>query len=162
MKSAVACSKKWFFIHQKKNIKNYYLIKNKKQLNYKSLKKNNIQYIFFPHWSFIVPKKIYENFICVIFHTGNLPKHRGGSPIQNLILKGYKNAYVNAVKVQKKIDSGPIYVRKKVSLKGSLDNIFYNISIIILELMKKIITSNIKPKDQIGKKTFFKRLNKNN
>ena len=32
-------------------------------------------------------KKIYENFICVIFHTGNLPKHRGGSPIQNLILK---------------------------------------------------------------------------
>ena len=162
MKSAVACSKKWFFIHQKKNLKNYYLIKNKKQLNYKSLKKNNIQYIFFPHWSFIVPKKIYENFICVIFHTGNLPKHRGGSPIQNLILKGYKNAYVNAVKVQKKIDSGPIYVRKKVSLKGSLDNIFYNISIIILELMKKIITSNIKPKDQIGKKTFFKRLNKNN
>ena len=162
MKNAVACSKKWFLKHQKKNLQNYYLIRNSKQLNYKTLKKKNIKYIFFPHWSFVIPKKIYENFICIIFHTGNLPRHRGGSPIQNLIIEGYKSSYVCAIKAQKKIDSGPIYLRKKISLKGSLDKIFYEISEKILELMKQIIRKNIQPKEQIGRKTFFKRLNKDN
>ena len=162
MRIAIACSKDWFLRNQKKNIKKYFLIKNKNGLNYKNLKKKKIKYIFFPHWSYIIPKKIYENFDCIIFHTGNLPNNRGGSPIQNLILNGYKYSYVNAIKVGKTLDGGPIYAKKKILLKGSLDEIFYSISQKIFIIMKYIIKKNPKPKKQSGKVSYFKRLDETN
>ena len=47
---------------------------------------SNFDFIFFPHVSEIIPTGIYENFLCIGFHTGDLPADRGGSPIQNKIL----------------------------------------------------------------------------
>ena len=26
------------------------------------------RYIFFPHWSYIIPKEIFDSFDCIIFH----------------------------------------------------------------------------------------------
>lgn len=43
-------------------------------------------WIFFPHWSYLIPAEVYENFRCVIFHMTDLPFGRGGSPLQNLIV----------------------------------------------------------------------------
>lgn len=162
MKIAIACSKSWFLDFQKKSIKNFFLIKNNKELNHKFLKKNKIKYIFFPHWSYKIPKIIYENFECIIFHTGNLPNHRGGSPIQNLIIRGFKHSYVNALKAEKRLDAGPIYIRKKISLAGSLDEIFFRISKKILIMIKYIVRKKPKPKNQSGRITFFKRIDQNN
>ena len=48
MRIAIACSKDWFLRNQKKNIKKYFLIKNKSGLNYKNLKKKKLN-IFFSH-----------------------------------------------------------------------------------------------------------------
>ncbi len=31
------------------------------------------RYVFFPHWSHIIPQDIYENFECVIFHMTDFP-----------------------------------------------------------------------------------------
>ena len=161
MNNAIAYSKKWFVKYQKKKIKNFFLINNNRKLNYQFLKKNKIKYIFFPHWSYKIPKSIYQNFECIVFHTGNLPKHRGGSPIQNLILKGYKKSYVNAIKVEKNIDSGPIYIKKKINLDGNLEKIFFEISKKIILMIKQITSKKIKPKKQSGKITYLKRLNEN-
>ena len=161
MNNAIAYSKEWFVKYQKKKIKNFFLIKNNKKLNYKYLKRNKIKYIFFPHWSYRIPKLIYQNFECIVFHTGNLPNHRGGSPIQNLILKGYKKSYVNAIKVEKNIDSGPIYIKKKINLDGNLEKIFFEISKKIILMIKQITSKKIKPKKQSGKIGHLKRLNEN-
>ena len=60
----IACSKSWFnkkISKQNKNIK-FIFINNKKDLTYNSLKKINPRYIFFPHWSWIVPANIYNKF----------------------------------------------------------------------------------------------------
>ena len=161
MRIAIACSKSWFIDFQKKNIKNLFLIKNNRELTHNFLKKNKIKYIFFPHWGYKIPKIIYENFECIIFHTGNLPNHRGGSPIQNLIIRGFKHSYVNAIKAEKNFDAGPIYIRKKISLAGSLDEIFFRISKKILIMIKYIIRKKPKPKKQSGKITYFKRIEQN-
>ena len=48
------------------------------------------KYIFFPHWSKKVDTKIVNNYECVCFHETDLPYGRGGSPIQNLILRNQK------------------------------------------------------------------------
>ena len=145
----------------KKKIKNFFLINNNHKLNYQFLKKNKIKYIFFPHWSYKIPKLIYQNFECIVFHTGNLPKHRGGSPIQNLILKGYKKSYVNAIKVENNIDAGPIYIKKKINLDGNLEKIFFEISKKIILMINQITSKKIKPKKQSGKISYLKRLNEN-
>ena len=162
MKHAIACSKYWFIESQKNNIKKFIKITKKNQLSFKKLKKQKIEYIFFPHWSHKIPKKIYENFNCVVFHTGNLPKHRGGSPIQNLIIRGIYKTYVNAIQVTDLIDSGPIYCKENIILKGNLQDIFFDISNKILIMIESIIHKNLIPKKQVGKKSTFKRLKPEN
>ena len=65
---------------------NLYLITNKDDLIYQNVKDLNPKYIFFPHWSWLIPNEIYENYECILFHMTDLPYGRGGSPLQNLIL----------------------------------------------------------------------------
>ena len=54
----------------------------------------------------------------------DLPYGRGGSPLQNLIMMGKRNTKLTAFKCVKKLDSGPIYLKKKLSLDGNLEEIF--------------------------------------
>lgn len=64
-----------------------FLISEKRQLTLKNLKKFNHSYIFFPHWSWIIPPEIYNNFNCIVFHMTDLPFGCGGSPLQNLLVR---------------------------------------------------------------------------
>lgn len=158
----IASSKKWFlknkeflkFIKKRKII----TISDKKKLNIKNLNKIRPGIIFFPHWSFKVNKNIIKKFNCICFHTSPLPYGRGGSPIQNLILKKFKIAPVCALKMTNKIDSGPIYLKENVSLSGNLDEIFNRISLKILKMIKILIRRKVKPKKQVGRIFNFKRL----
>src|SRR5882672_1131472 len=47
------------------------------------------RYIFFLHWSWKVPEELVGNYECVCFHMTDVPYGRGGSPLQNLILRGH-------------------------------------------------------------------------
>ncbi len=164
-KIIIASSKKWFL----KNInllkvkkKNLIIINDKKKLSIKNLEKIKPKMIFFPHWSFKVNNSILKKFNCICFHTSPLPYGRGGSPIQNLILKKFKSTPVCAIKMTNKIDAGPIYLKRNISLSGNLNEIFDRISLRIIEMIKIIINKNISPKKQVGKIVIFKRLRKNN
>ena len=159
MKNVIACSKSWFENSASKNFKkNFYFIRKRTDLNIKKIKKINPRYIFFPHWSFKVPSKIFNNYECICFHTGPLPSGRGGSPIQNLIKRKIKQSPLCALKMVKKIDAGPIYCKKNLSLEGSLTEIFLRMTPLIQKLIKFIILNNPKPKKQKGKISYFKRI----
>ena len=165
-KILIACSKNWFlnskhFIKFNKN-KKIFIIKEKKKLNLKNLNKINPKFIFFPHWSYKVNKSILKMFDCICFHTAPLPYGRGGSPIQNLILKKFKTVPVCALKMTNDIDAGPIYLRENISLSGNLDEIFNRVSVKIIKMIKLLIKKKIKPKKQMGKIFNFKRLKKSN
>ena len=67
----------------------------------KEIKKINPQRIFFIHWSTLIPKDLYLNYECIQFHCANLPKFRGGSPVQNQILKGLKKINYVLLKLKK-------------------------------------------------------------
>jgi len=99
VKIIIACSNKWCqdkkFLNQINNLE-VTLISTKKQLNSRKLDNVSPRFIFFPHWNWKVPKTIYEKYECIAFHTAPLPYGRGGSPIQNLILNGFKSAPVCA------------------------------------------------------------------
>ena len=95
-KIIIATIKSWNIknaLKLKKNFINKYEVKiitKKEDLTYEKIIKINPEYIFLPHWSWIIPEEIYNNFECVVFHMTDLPFGRGGSPLQNLILRGIK------------------------------------------------------------------------
>ncbi|MDA9811368.1 methionyl-tRNA formyltransferase [Flavobacteriaceae bacterium] len=126
-------------------------------------KLNEIQpkIIFIPHWSKIISEEIYSNFKCILFHMTDLPYGRGGSPLQNLILRDHKTTKISAIKVTKGIDEGPIYLKKDLDLSGTAEQIFIRSSNIIYSMITEIISKSIIPKKQLGKVTNFTRRNPN-
>ena len=69
--------------------------------------------------------------------TGSFtPKFRGGSPVQNQILKGLKKTKLCAFKVEKKLDSGDLCLKKDLNLNGSAEDIFKRIENIAFKEIK--------------------------
>lgn len=134
------------------------LITDKKELTFNRLKNLNPRFVFFPHWSWIIPRKIFENFECVVFHMTDLPFGRGGSPLQNLIERGIYETKISALKVVKDLDAGPIYFKRDLTLEGSATEIFCRASDIIFhEMIPEIIKNEHELTPQKGKTTIFKR-----
>lgn len=135
-----------------------HLIASPEKLTLEYLRKLDPRYVFFPHWSWMIPKEIYDNFECVVFHSADLPYGRGGSPIQNHIIRGIYNIKVCALKVSAEVDAGPVYMCEPINIKtGSAEEILKKISKISFEMMKKIIKFQPIPKSQRGKAVIWKR-----
>ena len=141
---------------------NFHLISNKEELTLDAIHKLTPRYIFFPHWSWIIPKEIYDNFKCIVFHMTDLPYGRGGSPFQNLIMNEVYETKISAIKVDEGIDTGDIYLKEDCNIRtGSAQENFIKISNIIFEKMIPIFLENtLIPKKQSGKITEFKRRTK--
>lgn len=137
-----------------------FIVTNKDDLTYERVREINPEYIFFPHWSWVIPKEIYETFNCIVFHMTDLPFGRGGSPLQNLIERGIENTKISAIKVDDGIDTGDIYFKESLNLNGTADEIFIRVSQIIFnKMIPKIINEKILPKKQSGEAIQFKRRN---
>ena len=149
--------KLYLSLSQKYVDKKWILINNKEKFNLNKLKKLNPKKIFIPHWSYIIPSSIYNNYDCIVFHMTDLPYGRGGSPLQNLILRGFKKTKISAFKVNQEIDAGDIYLKKELSLDGTAEEIFIKASDLIYEMIIEIIEKKLAPKPQKGEITVFKR-----
>jgi methionyl-tRNA formyltransferase len=135
-----------------------FIITDKSELSSSYVQKIKPQLIFFPHWSWIIPDEIYSNFKCIVFHMTDLPYGRGGSPLQNLIVRGKTKTKISAIKVEGSIDAGPIYLKKNLDLRGSANEILQRASdIIFSEMMPAMMTKTIRPIKQSGKVTIFAR-----
>ena len=141
--------------------KNFNFINDKKYLTLKKLSKIKPKYIFFPHWSYKIDSNIYTNYQCIGFHSTPLPYGRGGSPVQNMIARGFKKTKICAIKITEKIDGGPIFLKRNMSLNGSGEQIMLRMNKIILKMIKFYLKKLPKPKKQIGIVTYFKRRNPN-
>lgn len=134
------------------------LITSPKKLTFEALSKIRPRYVFFPHWSWIIPPEIFKKFECIVFHEANLPFGRGGSPIQNHIARGIYKVKVSALRAEAGLDTGPIYLKKPVDMSyGSAQEIFHRISNIVFKMIDEIIRKNPKPKPQRGRGFVFKR-----
>ena len=92
-------------------------------------------------------KKIYNKFECIQFHCSDLPKFRGGTPIQNQIIRGLKNTKLSAFKVSEKLDTGPIYLKKNISLSNNASEIYSRIEKKSFKMIEEIIKKKkIEPK----------------
>ena len=115
------------------------------------------EWIFFPHWSWIIPKEIHENFECVVFHMTDLPYGRGGSPLQNLIVRGHKQTMLSAIKCVEELDAGPIYGKRPLGLEGTGEEILLRASEVMKDMIIDIVRNKPTPIQQIGDVVEFKR-----
>lgn len=115
------------------------------------------RYVFFPHWSSKVPGGLIGSTECVAFHMTDLPFGRGGTPLQNLIASGAKETQVTAFRMTNELDAGPVYVKKRMSLEGSADEIYARAANISFELMEWIVEREPEPVPQLGESTSFRR-----
>jgi methionyl-tRNA formyltransferase len=114
--------------------------------------------VFFPHWSRFIPEEIYGNFECVVFHMTDLPFGRGGSPLQNLILRGLRRTKISAIRVERELDAGPVYLKEPVSLHGSAQEIYERVSKIIFSgMIPAMLKKKPVPRPQRGRPTVFAR-----
>lgn len=130
----------------------------KEEFTVENVKAFEPDYILMPHWSYILSDEITQNWNCVVFHMTDLPYGRGGSPLQNLIVRGHKETKISAIKVTGKLDGGPIYMKKPLSLNGSAQEIFIRCSDIIFnEMIPVFLEEKPEPVEQDGDPVIFKR-----
>lgn len=115
------------------------------------------KYVFFLHWSWIVTAEITSQFECINFHMTDLPYGRGGSPLQNLILRGHTKTKLTAHRMSKQLDEGPIYLQKDLSLEGTAQHILERACELSAQMIAEIISTEPEPTAQTGEITVFQR-----
>ena len=126
-------------------------------VNLQYLKSLNPIFIFFLHWSKKVPGDIINNFECVGFHMTDVPFGRGGSPLQNLIVRGHRKTMLSALRMTHGLDAGPVYLKRELCLEGNAEEIYMRATYFAAEMIKQITTDRPNPKPQKGGVVLFKR-----
>jgi methionyl-tRNA formyltransferase len=121
------------------------------------IRKLSPRYIFFLHWSWRVPEQIVKRFECVCFHMTDVPYGRGGSPLQNLIVRGQRNTKLTALKMTPDFDAGPVYLKKDLSLEGGAEEIYLRAGALSAEMIQQIARDEIQPLQQTGEPVNFRR-----
>ena len=118
----------------------------------------------------IIPKKFLDKtkFGFINIHASLLPRWRGAAPIQRAIMHGDEKIGVSIMKIEEKLDSGPILASKEFKLDKNETHgeIEKKLSIagasLLIESLKIIETGNSKVMTQDhSQATYAKKLNKN-
>ena len=113
--------------------------------------------VFIPHWSYLIPASITQKYPCVIFHMTDLPYGRGGSPLQNLIVRGHTTTKISALLATEELDAGPIYLKAPLSLEGTAAEIMERAGGIIAQMTAQILDEALEPQPQSGDVVIFDR-----
>ncbi len=140
----------------------FVLLSNKKSIKLELFESLKPDLVLFYGWSWIIDETIINNYFSVCLHPSKLPKYRGGSPIQNQLLKGEKESAVTLFQMTDKLDAGNILAQQTFPLTGYLDAIFKNIEEIgfklSIQLIENVKNNTLKPvKQNEAEATFFKR-----
>ena len=129
-----------------------------KEYDEKNIREYDPDYILFYGWSNIIEDNLLNDYKCIMLHPSPLPKYRGGSPIQNQIIRGEKDSAVTLFIMDGGIDTGDIIAQSYLSLDGNLNDIFNRMTKIGLKLTNEVLEGNFKKvKQNHSDATYFKR-----
>ncbi len=137
-------------------------IKNNKKF-YKKITKIKTDFLVVASYGFIIPQKILESpeIAPLNIHPSLLPKYRGACPIRAAIKNGEKKTGVTIMKMDEKLDHGPILNQEKcnidphdnyISLKNKLIKISKRL---IVKTIKQYQQNKIRPKPQDHSKATY-------
>ena len=126
-------------------------------LQLERLRQLRVERLFFLHWSNKIGEEIVKEIECVCFHMTDLPYGRGGSPLQNLIVRGHRSTFLSALRMTEELDAGPIYFKRPLDLSGSAEEILRRATAVSAEMIREILERGTIPQPQEGVVTKFKR-----
>lgn len=135
----------------------FVLIRSPHELISESLWTPPPTYVFFPHWSWIIPASVHSQHDCVVFHMTDLPFGRGGSPLQNLISRGISETQVSAILADATLDAGDVLLKRPLSLHGAAEEIYLRAADVIETMIHDIIREDPDGEPQQGEAVAFKR-----
>ncbi len=114
----------------------------------------------------IIPKRVIDLFPhgILVIHPSLLPKYRGASPVQAAVATGDKITGVSIIKMDEKIDHGPIVSQFKEEVlendtAGSLrDRLFAKTPEVLTELIEPYLKGKVKPREQDHDKATFTKI----
>jgi methionyl-tRNA formyltransferase len=115
------------------------------------------RFIFFLHWNWIVPAAITDAYECVVFHMTDVPFGRGGSPLQNLMIRGHESTKLSALRMTDEVDAGPVYAKRDLELNGTAEDIYRRAGELSADLIEWIVATEPEPVRQEGPVTIFAR-----
>ncbi|MDX2024681.1 MAG: methionyl-tRNA formyltransferase [Deltaproteobacteria bacterium] len=127
------------------------------QLTAEALKAFAPDWVFFPHWSHRIPASVFDTFTCVIFHMTDVPFGRGGSPLQNLLVRGVQDTQMTALRCEAGLDTGPVYLKRPLSLAGRAEEIYIRGTHLIEDMIAEIVATRPTPMPQTGEAVAFAR-----
>ena len=152
----------------KVNFNNPANFNNKEEL--KVFKKLSPDIVVVVAYGQIIPKFFLDiaKFGFINIHASLLPKWRGAAPIQRAIMNGDKKIGISIMKIDEKLDSGPVLVSKEIDLDQNATHgeIEKKLSVIganlLIESLKNIEDGNSKFIDQVhSEATYAKKIEKN-
>ena len=117
----------------------------------------------------IIPKNFLNiaKFGFINIHASLLPKWRGAAPIQRAIMNGDKKIGVSIMKIEEKLDSGPVLASKEIELDQNATHgeIEKKLSImganLIVENLKRLEEGNLRFIEQVhSEATYAKKIDK--
>lgn len=120
-------------------------------------RQQSVRYVFFLHWHWRVADNVWQRFECVCFHMTDVPFGRGGSPLQNLILRGCKDTVMTALQMDAGMDTGPVYAKRPMSLAGRAEEIYRRAAQLSFEMIEWMMINRPAPVPQQGTPVEFKR-----
>ena len=150
------------------NFKNPSSLNNEEEFN--NFKKLSPDMVIVVAYGKIIPKNFLKiaKFGFINIHASLLPRWRGAAPIQRAIMNGDKKIGVSIMKIEEKLDSGPIFVSKEFELdkNATHGDIEKKLSIeganLLIQNLKSIESGNQKFTDQDhSQATYAKKIDKN-
>jgi len=153
--------------------KNKLNFRNPENLNrdeeYKIFKELSADLVVVVAYGKLIPKKFLNitKFGFINIHASLLPKWRGAAPIQRAIMNGDKKTGVSIMKIEEKLDSGPVLSIKELDLdqKATYGEIEKKLSEmgadLLIESLGNIKNDNARFKEQINSEaTYAKKISK--
>lgn len=132
----------------KKIPKKYKIIKNYDPKIISYIKKKNYFLNITAGWPLVLPEKAINlsKHGTINLHAGKLPEYRGGSPLNWQIIEGNRNIYISIIKMTKGLDTGPVFIQKKINLKDyeNINDLHKKVNKIYPVITKKVIEDILK------------------
>ena len=148
------------------NFRNPRILNN--QDEFKSFKELSANLIIVVAYGKIIPKNFLGIAKFINIHASLLPKWRGAAPIQRAIMNGDKKIGISIMKIEEKLDSGPVLVSKEFELDKNKTHgeIEKKLSLeganLLIQSLKSIENGNSKFVDQDpSKATYANKIDKN-
>jgi len=138
----------------------FIIFRNKEQYDESTLDDFKPDIVLFYGWSWLVSSKLIKRYTCLMLHPSALPAYRGGSPIQNQIIRNKKTSAVTIFVMDEGLDAGPILAQKSFSLTGSMSDVLDRVTSVGLELTIRLLNEGLSPIPQNhASATTYRRLN---